>query len=159
VRGAGVVAAALLTAIGLAACGGGGGGHKGAYTLSASRACLEKAGFRTATVDNIYFPQAAGNLRVRLTKGGSTTPDPEELRADTIANEYVFLVFAKDAAGARALERKAVRIAVQSLKIRGLSLSPATVKGGVGVRRNVFYYSTTRGVTARDRAKFVPCLR
>jgi hypothetical protein len=156
-RGAGVAAAALLATTGLAACGG--GGHKDAYTLPATRACLEKAGFPTATVHNIYFPQATGNLRVRLTKSGETTPNPEELRANTIANQYVFLVFAKDAAGARAFERKAVRIAVQSLKIRGLSLNTATVKRDVGVRRNVFYYSTTRGVTASDRAKFVPCLR
>jgi len=157
VRDAGV-AAALLAVVGLAACGGG-GGHKDAYTLSATRACLDKAGFRTATVDNIYFPEATGNLRVRLTKGGAAKPSPEELRAKTIANQYVFLVFAKDAAGARAFERKAVRIAVQTLKIRGLSLKTATVQRDVGVRRNVFYYSTTRGVTAGDRAKFVPCLR
>jgi hypothetical protein len=152
-----VAAALALATIGLAACGG--GGRKDGYTLSATRACLDKAGFRTATVHNIYFPQATGNLRVRLTKGGAATPDPKELRANTIANQYVFLVFAKDAAGARAFERNAVRIAVQSLKIRGLPLSTATVKNDVGVTRNVFYYSTTRGVTASDRAKFVPCLR
>ena len=154
-----IAAAALLATIGLVACGGASGGGKDAYTLSATRACLDKAGFRTATVHNIYFPQATGNLRVRLTKGGAATPDPEELRAKTIANQYVFLVFAKDAAGARAFERKAVRIAVQSLKIRGLSLRTATVESDVGVRRNVFYYSTSRGVRASDRAKFVPCLR
>ena len=151
---------AALATIGLVACGGASGGGKDAYTLSAnSCACLDKAGFRTATLDNIYFPQATGNLRVRLTKGGAATPDPEELRAKTIANQYVFLVFAKDAAGARAFERKAVRIAVQSLKIRGLPLCTATVESDVGVRRNVFYYSTSRGVRASDRARFVPCLR
>jgi len=159
-RGAGLAAAALLAAIGLTACGGGrSGGRTDAYTLSATRACLDKAGFPTAVVHNIYFPQATGNLRVRLTKGGAAAPDADELRAETIADQYVFLVFAKNAAGARAFERKAVRIAVQSLKLRGLSLSAAAVKRDVGVRRNVFYYSTSRGVTASDRAKFVPCLR
>ena len=153
-------AAALvpLAAAGLAACGGGGKHKASAYTLTATRSCLDKAGYATAAVKNVNFPTARGNLRVRLASGGQALLNPGAPRGGS-ASDYVFLVFAQDAAAARAIERKAVNLALETLKIRGLETTRAAVQKDVGLVRNVFYYSTTGGVTKKQRAKLAPCLR
>ena len=128
------------------------------YTLSATQACLEKAGYGTAVVKNTTLPSSGGNLRVQIAKTGSGLLDPAQAKGGIPPNTYVFLVFAKDPAAALATERRAVRISVQALKTRGLTITPAAVRSDVGIAKNVFFYSTTGGVTPSERAKFSPCL-
>jgi hypothetical protein len=154
-----VVIAAGAVALGLlAGCGGSGSGPD-LYSLSATQTCLEKAGYRTAVVKNTTLPSAGGNLRVQIAKTGSELLDPAQKKGGIPPNTYVFLVFAKDPAAALATERRAVQVAVQALKVRGLTITPAAVRRDVGVAKNVFFYSTTGGVTRTERAKFTPCLR
>lgn len=146
-----------LAAIGLSGCGGSGG--NGAYSLSATKACLNKAGLQTAAVSNDNFPAATGNLRVQIRKPGQTLLDPQQLRSGIPPNEYVFLVFSKTPAAALATEQKAVNVAFQSLRVRGMLITRAALRNDVGLDRNVFYYSTTGAVTKGDKAKFISCLR
>jgi hypothetical protein len=147
----------LLATAGVSACGG--GGHKSGFSLSATRDCLDKAGFKTAVVRNKNFPSAVGNLRVKLDKGGQALLNPARPKGGIAPNQYVFLVFAEDPAGAVAIEKRAVRIAVQMLRVRGYVMTRAALESDVGLAKNVFYYSTTGRVTKADRAKFAPCLR
>jgi hypothetical protein len=151
-----MAAGALMLAL-LAGCGGSGSGSH-LYTLSATQACLEKAGYHTAVVKNTTLPSSGGNLRVQIAKTSSQLLDPARAKGGIPPNTYVFLIFAKDPAAALATERRAVQISVQALKVRGLTVSPASIRHDVGVAKNVFFYSTTGGVTRSDRAKFTPCL-
>jgi hypothetical protein len=149
------MAAGGLTVVVLAGCG----GHSTKqYTLAATQSCLEKQGYHTAVVKNTTLPSPGGNLRVQIAKTSNALLDPAQAKGGTPPNTYVFLIFAKDPAGALAIENRAVRVSVQSLKVRGLSISPAAVRKDVGTAGNVFFYSTTGGVPASARAKFTPCL-
>jgi hypothetical protein len=149
------MATGALTVGLLAGCG----GHSSKqYTLAATQACLEKRGYHTAIVQNATLPSPGGNLRVQIAKTGNALLDPAQAKGGVPPNTYVFLVFAKDPAAALAIENKAVRVSVQSLKVRGLSISPAAVRKDVGIAGNVFFYSTTGGVPPSARAKFTPCL-
>jgi hypothetical protein len=151
-----LAATALLVTFGLTACG----GHKaGGYTLSATRSCLEQAGFQTAVVTNVYLPASGGDLRVRLAKSGKALLNPQQPKGGIAPDDFVFLVFAKDNVAALATEKKALRLAIQSLRVRGFQTSPAAVKKDVGLADNVFYYSATGGVSASDRGKLTACLK
>jgi hypothetical protein len=150
-----LTAAAALSVAFLAGCG----GHATKlYTLSATKACLDKAGYHTAAVKNTTLPSTGGNLRVKIAKASSELLNPQQAKGGTPPNAYIFLIFAKDPGAALSTEDKAVQISVQALKVRGLTITPAAVRKDVGIDQNVFFYSTTGGVTAGERAKFVPCL-
>ncbi len=152
-----VMATGALALVLVAGCGGSRSGAQG-YTLSATQTCLEKAGYHTAVVKNTTLPSSGGNLRVQIGKTGSGLLDPAQPKGGVPPHTYVFLIFAKDPAAALATERRAVRIAVQALRTRGLTVTPAALRNDVGVAKNVFFYSTTGGVTPSDRTKFAPCL-
>lgn len=148
---------AALVALGLAACGGGGGGST-MYTLSATQSCLKKAGYQVVKVTNSYLPGSQGNLRARLTNtvhllspSSPTGRGPEQ--------EYVFLVFQKDPAAALVTENKAVTLAVQSTEHYAVMMTRAAAKAGVGLTKNVFYYSTSGALTQGERTKVTSCLR
>ena len=80
--------------------------------------------------------------------------------AGTVAPDtYVFLVFDRDSAAANATERKALRLAIQSLRANGLLISAAAARQGMGLTKNVFYYSPTGALTGGERAKIASCLR
>jgi hypothetical protein len=147
---------AVLVVLGMAACGGGGGSH--AYTLSATQACLKKAGYQTVTVSNSSLPGSGGDLRVRLTNvvhlltpNSPTGAGPEQ--------QYVFLVFQKSPAAALVTENKAVTLAVQSTEHYAVLMTRAAAKAGVGLTENVFYYSTSGALTQGERTKVTSCLR
>jgi hypothetical protein len=155
---AAIKATGALALVLIAGCGGSGSGAD-LFTLSATQTCLEKAGYHTAVVKNTTLPSSGGNLRVQIGKTGSELLDPGQRKGGIPPDTYVFLIFAKDPAAALATERRAVRISVQALKTRGLTVTPAAIRNDVGVANNVFFYSTTGGVTKRDRSKFTPCLQ
>jgi hypothetical protein len=139
-----------------AGCGGGGG--KGVFTLSATRSCLQKSGFQTTVLANDYLPGSGGNLRVRLTHEAHLL-QPNAPSGGGPQDEYVFLVFAKDPTAALATQDKAVTLAVNSFRSRGILMTRAAVKKGVGLSNNVFYYSANGPLNKGERAKVESCLR
>jgi len=150
---AGLALGGALVAMCLASCGGS-GSHK--YTLSATRSCLEKAGFETSVVANQYLRASGGSLRVHFNVGpGLLAPN----QPHTTAPGYAFLVFGKDPAEALAVENRALTLAVQSFEHQPILVTRATIKKGVGLTKNVFYYSTTGALTRSEREKIVSCLR
>ena len=146
--------AGTLVLLGAAACGG--GSH--AYTLAATRSCLEKAGFQTTALKNRFLPGSGGNLRVRLTSSGNAPLDPNAPRGGIAPDEYVFLVFAKDPAAALTTEARAVSLAVHSVEAGGSSITRRAVQDGVAVTKNVFYYSDTGALTQSERKQVGACL-
>src|SRR4249919_3376965 len=117
-----IMATGALAIVLLAGCGGSGSGTH-LYTLQATQTCLEKAGYHTAVVKNTTLPSSGGNLRVQIAKTGSELLDPAQAKGGIPPNTYVFLIFAKDPPSALATERRAVRISVQALKTRGLTVT------------------------------------
>lgn len=126
-----------------------------AYTLAATQKCFEKGGYGTAKLANRYLPGSSGNLRVRLVKGPELL-QPSVLGRTTLG--YVFLVFGKDEEEARATENKAVDLTVSSLHANGRLISRAQARQAVGLTKNVFFYSATGALTAKERAKVAGCL-
>jgi hypothetical protein len=154
----GLATVCVMLAVAAAGCGGGGSGGSSGYTLSSTKACLQKAGFGAVAVGNDELPGAGGNLRVKLTnKVGLLNPSAPS--GGGPENEYVFLVFAKDPAAALATERKALDLALQSFHSRGLLMTRSAAKQGVGLTKNVFYYSAAGPLTKDERTKVGSCLR
>ena len=154
-RGAGPLCAAAVV-LGVAGCGGGGGGAK-LYSLSATQACMRHAGYAAVALANTSLPGAAGNLRVQI---ATTEPAlaPNALRGTVIPNQFVFLVFGKDEASALVTENKAITITIRTLNDQGEQLTRAYVRSGVGLSKNVFYYSPSGPLTKGERSKVVSCL-
>jgi hypothetical protein len=75
------------------------------------------------------------------------------------SRDYVFLVFQKDETAAKQTQAKAVHLAILSLRQSGILASAASVRRGVGLTSNVFYYSTTGSLTQSQRAEITSCLR
>lgn len=127
------------------------------YTLSATKACLTKAGFGTAALANTFLPGAGGNLRVRLS---NVIPvlRPDAPRGTVIPNQYVFLVFQKSSSDAVKTEKKAIAVAIKNLNAEGLIVTSAYVKKGVELMKNVFIYSPTGALTQSQREKVGSCL-
>lgn len=138
-----------------AGCGGG-GPHL--YTLPATRSCMTHAGYRAVALANPSLPGSGGNLRVQL---ATVEPllSPTAARGAVPPGEYVYLVFADDAASARATEAKAVALTIRTLNAQGEQVTPAFVRAGVALERNVFYYSPTGPLTSGQRHKVSLCLR
>jgi hypothetical protein len=155
-RGA-LTCGATLVVLGLAACGGSGGGSH-VYTLAATQSCLKKAAYQVTTVTNSSLPGSAGNLRVRLTNTVHLL-NPNSQTGGGPEQEYVFLVFQKDPAAALVTENKAVTLAVQSTEHYAVMMTRAAAKAGVGLTKNVFYYSTSGALTQGERTKVMSCLR
>jgi hypothetical protein len=151
----------LVGAVGIvtggAACGGG-GGEPETYTLDATRACLEDAGYTTAPLPNPSLPAAGGHLRVQLTSADEPL-DPSKRSARSSGGEYVFIVFASDPAGAVATRKKAVDLAEESLKAAGLFMARRSVSQGIGLTKNVLFYSTEGALTQDQRTAITSCLR
>jgi hypothetical protein len=143
----------IVGALGLAGCGSG----SNRITLKATRACLDNDGYQTAVLANRYLPGSEGNLRVRLIKGGQLL-NPGGVKGAQ-SGAYIFLVFDKDAASAAKTEEKAISLAVASLRSQSVLMTPAAVKRGVGLTKNVFYYSATGSLTNSERSKVASCLR
>jgi hypothetical protein len=157
VQRAGLACVGVLVVIGTVGCGGG-GSHQ--YSLSATRLCLKKAGLPTSVVTNSFLPSAGGDLRARLTNAGPSLLAPANLRGGPPPNQqYVFLIFGRDAAAALATKKKALALALRSLRADGLLMTRAAVEDSVGLAENVFYYSTTGALTKSERAKVTSCLR
>jgi hypothetical protein len=157
-RSARLALAALAAGICLAGCGGSsGGGGKDVYSLSATRSCLDKAGYPTAVVKNQYLPGSEGNLRVHVTRTEAVLNPAQS--SGNASPGYVFLVFGKDAAAALRTENKALTLAMQSFQHDQELMTRAALKKGVGLNKNVFFYSSTGALTATERAKVASCLR
>ncbi len=154
-RRLGTIGGAVLVAIGAAACGGGGGSHL--FTLAATQSCLQKAGYETTQVKNPYLPGTGGNLRVKLTNTVHLLT-PNSPAGGGPDQEYVFLVFTKDPAAGLAIENKAVTLAVQSTEHYAVMMTRAAAKAGVGLTKNVFYYSASGALTQGERTKVTACL-
>ncbi len=152
----GMAGIGALIAIGVAGCGGGGG--NGLYTLSATASCMQKAGYQTTKVTNPYLPGSAGNLRVQLSKIDHLL-NPTTPTGAAPNDDFVFLVFDKDATGALATENKAITLAVRSFEHQSALLSRAAAKAGVAVAKNVFFYSANGALTPSERTKVTTCLR
>lgn len=145
----------MLIALGAAACGGSG---SSLYTLSATQSCMKKAGYQTSVVKDPYLPGAGGNLRVQLSTSVKLLT-PAALRGGGPNADFVFLVFDKDPATALKTENKAVTLAVQSFEHQAVLLTRAGARAGVGLTKNVFYYSANGALTAGERTKVSSCLR
>jgi hypothetical protein len=155
-RPLGVAGLGVLAALTVAGCGGSGSGGSSGYTLSATRSCLDKAGYQTVAVKNSSLPGTGGNLRVKFSKQVALL-NPNAPRGGT-QGAYVFLVFGKDPAEALSTEKKAVALAVKSVTASFGAITPAAVRAGVGLTKNVFYYSTTGPLTKGQRLKVTSCL-
>jgi hypothetical protein len=148
-----------LAALSIAGCGGSSGSSSSSsYTLSSTQSCLSKAGYQAAAVKNASLPGTGGNLRVKLAKQAALL-NPNAPRGGNQTGAYVFLVFGKDPTEALGTEKKAVALAVKSIAASFGSITPAAVRAGVGVTKNVFYYSTTGPLTKSQRLKVTSCLR
>ena len=152
----GLACGAGLVVLGMAACGGGGGSN--GYTLAATETCLKKAGYETIKVTNSYLPGTEGNLRVKLSNQVHLL-SPSSPTGGGPDQEYVFLIFQKDPATALVTENKAVTLAVQSTEHYAVMMTRAAAKAGVGLTKNVFYYSTSGALTQGERTKVEACLR
>ncbi len=160
-RRVGVSPVVLLPLVVVAGCG---GGHQaaestGLYTLAATRSCLVSAGFQASAAENHYLPGSGGNLRVRLTNHGPALLAPNASRTAPPSDEYVFLVFDHGAAAARTTEERALTLAMQSVQADGLVMTRNQVRDGVGLNKNVFFYSAAGTLTKDERRKVVSCLR
>src|SRR5262249_30675172 len=155
---AGVAAGALLLTVGAAGCGGGGGHGSPVYTLAATKSCLEKEGYRADALANSSLPGSGGSLRVRVS--AAVPPlEPNAPRGTVIPNQYVFLVFEGSSAQALTTENKAITLTLRTLLDQGISATRAYVKRGVGLARNVFFYSPSGALPPPQRAKVERCLR
>jgi hypothetical protein len=137
-----LAAPALAAAVALAGCGG--SKHAatvapGGYTLAATQKCLDTAsGIHAYAFRNKVVSGSAGELRVTFGYGLA----------------WIYMVFGRDAHEAKAIEGRAVAATVQHEHIRA-----QTVRAGVRVRRNVFYYSDSGPVTVIEGSKIDGCLR
>ena len=127
------------------------------YSLSSTQSCLQKAGYQATAIANRSLPGTGGNLRVHLAKGGPALLAPNNTTGRVLTG-YVFLVFQDDPAAALATENKAVAKTVQTLKGMGALITRTAVKNGVGLAKNVFYYSASGPLTSDQRTKVTTCL-
>ena len=149
-----------VVVLGAAGCGGGsGGGSNGAFTLAATQSCLKKAGYATGTVTNRYLPSDGGDLRVRLSKKPDLLTPGAAPGSTSSSDEYVFLLFSKTPAAALKIREKAVTLAVQSFEHESVLLTRAAARAGVGLTKNVFFYSASGPLTQDERTKVASCLR
>lgn len=158
---AGVICVGLLLVGVLAGCG---GHHRAVetdqiYTLDATRSCLDQAGFQTTVLTNHYLPGSGGNLRVRVTNEGPALLAPNASHTAPPSDEFVFLVFDHDRAAALKTEARAVTLGLQSASADGLQITRNELEKGVGLSKNVFFYSATGTLTNGERRKVANCLR
>jgi hypothetical protein len=153
---AGLAGVGAVLAIAVAGCGGGGGGSD-AYTLAATKTCFTKGGFPAQELANRYLPGAGGNLRVRISRNEHRVIAPGGVKG-LVARDYVFLVFQKDPAAALETQEKAVTLAVKSLASQSVLITRTAVRRGVGLTKNVFFYSATGALTKSERARVASCL-
>ena len=153
---AGVAVGAVLLTAGAAGCGGGHGSSL--YTLAATKACMEKAGFPADALANSSLPGSGGNLRVQVSTAVPPL-SPSAQRGTVVPNQFVFLVFGASPAEALEVENKAITLTVRTLLDQGISATPAYVRRGVGLAKNVFFYSPSGALTPSQRAKVDRCLR
>ena len=151
----GLICAAVLLAVVASGCGGSSGSN--AYSLSATRSCMDKAGYQTATVKNPYLPGSGGNLRAQLSKRDHLL-NPSTITGSAPNDDYVFLVFDKTPAEALTTQEKAVTLAIQSFEHQSVLLTRAAARAGVGLTKNVFYYSPNGALTTSERTKITSCL-
>ncbi len=147
-----------LVCLGLIAVLAGCGGPAGLYTLAATRACLDRDGFKAVALTNRSLPGSGGNLRVQL-RSVQSPLSPTALRGSVAPNEFVFLVFDKDSGSALATEDRAITLTVRTLEAQGEQLTRAYVRAGVGLSKNVFYYSPSGPLSKTERSKVESCLR
>lgn len=155
-RRAGLAGVGAVLAIAVAGCGGG-GGSSDAYTLAPTEACFTKGGFLAQELANRYLPGTGGNLRVRISRNEHRVLAPGGVKG-LVARDYVFLVFQKDPTAALKTQEKAVTLAVKSLASQSVLITPAAVRRGVGLTKNVFFYSATGALTKSERTRVASCL-
>jgi hypothetical protein len=151
-----LVGAGAVLALAVSGCGGSGGGS-GGYSLAPTKACFTKGGFVAQELANRYLPGTGGNLRVRISRNEHRVLAPGGVKG-LVARDYVFLVFQKDPAAALATQEKAVTLAVKSLASQSVLITRAAVRRGVGVTKNVFFYSATGALTKSERTRVASCL-
>jgi hypothetical protein len=119
---------------------------------------MQHAGYEARALANPSLPGSGGNLRVQL-RNVEPVLAPTAPRGGVIPNVYVFLVFDRDATSALATENKAIELTVRTIEGRGEAVTRSFVQAGVGLTRNVFYYSTSGPLTKDERTKVEACLR
>jgi hypothetical protein len=141
----GRAASATLVALAVSAAAGcGGGSGSSGYSLDKTASCFKKNGFAATSQVNHVLPGSEGNLRVAL--------------GPSYGNQYVFIVFGKDAKEATATENKAVALAEKSFKARDMVFPKSAVLAGVRTDKNVFYYSDTNAISQIVRKDVESCL-
>ena len=140
----GRAASATLVALAVSAAAGCGGSGSSGYSLDKTAACFKKSGFTATPQVNHALPGSQGNLRVAL--------------GPSYGNQYVFIVFGKDAKEATATENKAVALAEKSFKARDVVFPKSEVLAGVRTDKNVFYYSDTNAISQIVRKDVESCL-
>jgi hypothetical protein len=135
-RRAGIAGLALLLASAVAGCGGGGGG--GAFTLQATKKCLQDAGHTALLDPKMTVSGSQGNLMVKFGYG----------------IENIYVAFGKNPNEAKSLESTAVDLAV-----RHEHIPRETVLAGVRLDKNVFYYADYGAVTGVLDGYITSCLQ
>ncbi len=131
----GIVGLALVLAYVAAGCGGGGGS---AYTLQATKKCLEDAGHTALLDPKMTVSGSQGNLMVKFGYG----------------IENIYVAFGKNSGEAKTLEDTAVGLAV-----RHEHIPRSTVLAGVRLDKNVFYYADYGAVTGVLDGYITSCLK
>ena len=131
-----MVGLALLIAYVAAGCGGSGGGS--AYTLEATKKCLDAAGHTALLDPKMTVSGSQGNLMVKFGYG----------------IENIYVAFGKTPSEAKTLEKTAVDLAVSHEHI-----PRETVLAGVRVDKNVFYYADYGAVTGVLDGYITSCLQ
>ena len=151
VRSLGIASLPLFLALAAVGCGSGGNSAGTstsstvsksaagpAYSLERTKTCLHGTGANASSVQNPAISGSRGDLKVTFGYGAGA----------------LYLAFGKDAAEARALENRAISLAVTHEK-----LDRATVLAGVRLRANVFYYSANGPVSIVLNRRVTSCLR
>ncbi len=142
------IALVLLVSVAVAGCGSGGGsssttGAAGSttppsYSLASTKACFNKLGDTAAPVKNSAISGSLGDLKVQFPEYGTSE---------------IYIAFGKDTAEAKALEDRAITLAVSHE-----NLDRQTVLAGVRQRGNVFYYSPNGPVSIILTHRVTACL-
>ncbi len=141
-------ALALLFGVAAAGCGSSGSSTSttsstgatpsASYSLASTKACFNKLGDTAAPVKNPAISGSLGDLKVQFPEYGTSE---------------VYIAFGKDSAEAKALENRAITLAVGHE-----NLDRQTVLDGVRLRGNVFYYSPEGAVSVTLTKRVTACL-
>jgi hypothetical protein len=134
-----VIVLVAILSVGAAGCG---GSSKPRFDAATTLRCLNAKGHGVKA-----YPYTNKLKLLTGSGGGLRVVFP-------FGSEWIYMVFGKDPAEAKAIEKRAVAVAAQRE-----FLSPSIVLAGVRVVGNVFYYADAGPVTTVEDSHIDVCLR